>query len=63
MFAANSINAAHDVVFGWIISSKEKNDSLNNKTYWKRAARVGCLRSLCLSTGIASTSRVTEPRA
>ena len=39
MFAANSINAAHDVVFGWIISSKEKDGSLNNKMYWKRAAR------------------------
>ena len=39
MFAADSINAAHDVVFGWILSSKEKDGSLNNKTYWKRAAR------------------------
>ena len=39
MFAADSINAAHDVVFGWILSFKEKDGSLNNKTYWKRAAR------------------------
>ena len=37
--AADSINAAYDVVFGWILSSKEKDGSLNNKTYWKRAAR------------------------
>ena len=39
MFAADSINAAHGVVFGWILTSKEKDGSLNNKTYWKRAAR------------------------
>ena len=39
MFAAESIKATHDVIFGWILSSKEKDGSLNNKTYWKRAAR------------------------
>ena len=39
MFAADTINAANDAVFDSILSSKEKGRSLNNKTYWKRAAR------------------------
>ena len=62
-FATDSINAAHDVVSGWILSCKE-----NRRTVLEIIKRtgnlqpVGCLRSLRLSTGIASTSHVT-PRA
>ena len=36
MLAADSINAAHDV--NPRLQREQKDDSLNNKTYWKRAA-------------------------
>ena len=59
MFSADSINAAQDVVFGWILSSKEKDGSLNQIKRSENVQPVGCLRSLRLSTGIASRSHVT----